>query len=234
MRPPMSTQSKRVWWTAAVLAALLAGCGGGGGDNDPDLLLGSWRKLDPVSRAVQAQLTFDPGGRVSVQAEGASSASAGLFEADDAHLVIESTDASDGMRYRDRYPYKVSKDRLIMRVLEPTGSHDGIVGTFKGAFSSTVLGPTGSWDKAFSVTWAITFRADDTVRLVETPVGTGTPSGGSNGSGDDAPGGAPVALEGTYQTIGPNAYQTSFATSTETLTLNFSLADGVIGDLYVR
>ncbi len=227
----MSTLNKHVWWTAAVLAAVLGGCGGGGGDNDPDLLLGSWRKLDPVSRAVQAQLTFDPGGRVSVQAEGASSASAGLFEADDAHLVIESTDANDGMRYRDRYPYKVSKDRLIMRVLEPTGSHDGIVGTFKGAFSATVLGPTGSWDKAFSVTWAITFRADDTVRLVETPDSAGSPA---TGSGDDSPGAAPVALEGSYRTIGPNAYQTSFATSTDTLTLNFSLADGVIGDLYVR
>ena len=226
----MSTQSKRVWWTVAVLAAVLSGCGGGG-DNDPDLLLGSWRKLDPVSRAVQAQLTFDPGGRVSVQAEGASSASAGLFEADDAHLIIESTDASDGMRYRDRYPYKVSKDRLIMRVLEPTGRHDGIVGTFKGAFSATVLGPTGSWDKAFAVTWTITFRADDTVRLVETPDGSSSPPAGSTGPGD---GSAAVALEGTYRTIGPNAYQTSFATSTETLTLNFSLADGVIGDLYVR
>jgi len=208
----------RVWTQAALLGLMaLGGCssGGGGGSNDPGLLLGSWRRLDPVSRQVESQLTFDKDGRVQVQAGVGSTAAAGLYEADDDSLVIESTDARDGLRYRDSWPYRVSQDRLIVRVLEPSGGHDGIKGTWRGSFHTDRLETTG-WRRMATVTWVITFRADNTVRLEESS---------ENG---------PIQVEGTYQTVGGNAYQATFSQGVEPFSVIFSLADDVIGDLYVR
>lgn len=199
------------WMWVALAAVTLAGCGAGG-ENDPSQLLGNWRRLDPRTRTMVSQVSFDKDGRVVLQQEGFSPAQL-LYQADDATLALETTDSETAERVKSSMPYSVTEVRLVLNALTPSGSHDGIVGTWKAKFRDERLDVDGRWTVAADFEWTIQFRADQTLRFTET-------------SSDRAP----VAVEGSYQTIGPNAYEATIGDVLKT----FSLADDVIGDLFVR
>jgi hypothetical protein len=112
---------------------LLAGCPAvtSANDNDPDLLIGTWRELPSqndgdVPTAKRAVLTVTDDMMSIVHADGSSELAA--YTADDETLSVSGT--ASGKTFSQTGPYLVTRDRLLVGAILPTGRTDGVVGSW--------------------------------------------------------------------------------------------------------
>jgi len=165
--------------TFVFAATTLAACGGQG---TADSLVGTWTRLRADSTEMRDRFTFSADGTMTFD-ENKPDARAdedhltGTYTASDREVVATLASTGDAGHRRITFGYYANDSLFSPNALQPTGAHDGIVGTWVGSTkmedvddpSQPVLGSTltGEFRADGSLHWSATPHDGSAVRTYD-------------------------------------------------------------------